>query len=306
MRGVNSLGSVPMRWPEFLVGMEPSSRSLTLALGASILLHAVALSIHFKLPEIIRDKYASLPLEVVLVNSKTKASAVNPDVLAQANLDGGGNTDEDRRAKTSLPVLKEADPGADAKRAARRVQELEAQQTRMMHQLQSAKSVDTTEQQRATPAADTPQPQASGQDLATRALAIARLEAQISRQTEEYNKRPRKEFVGSRAREYRFAQYVEDWRLKVERIGNLNYPDSARGRVYGSLVLSVTIKADGNLESVEVQRSSGHQILDRAAERIVKMASPYAGFPANIRRDTDVLVITRTWTFAPGDKLFGE
>ena len=306
MRGVNSLGSVPMRWPEFLVGMEPSSRSLTLALGASILLHAVALSIHFKLPEIIRDKYASLPLEVVLVNSKTKASAVNPDVLAQANLDGGGNTDEDRRAKTSLPVLKEADPGADAKRAARRVQELEAQQTRMMHQLQSAKSVDTTEQQRATPAADTPQPQASGQDLATSALAIARLEAQISRQTEEYNKRPRKEFVGSRAREYRFAQYVEDWRLKVERIGNLNYPDSARGRVYGSLVLSVTIKADGNLESVEVQRSSGHQILDRAAERIVKMASPYAGFPANIRRDTDVLVITRTWTFAPGDKLFGE
>ena len=295
-----------LRWPEFMAGMDPSSRSLTLALGASILLHAVALSIHFKLPDIIRDKYASLPLEVVLVNSKTRASPVNPDVLAQANLDGGGNTDEDRRAKTSLPVLKEVEPGADAKRAARRVQELEAQQAKMMSQLQSAKSVTSTEQQKAAPAAETLQPQVSGQDLATRALAIARLEAQISRQTEEYNKRPRKEFVGSRAREFRFAQYVEDWRLKVERIGNLNYPDSARGRVYGSLVLSVTIKADGNLETVEVQRSSGHQILDRAAERIVKMAAPYASFPANITRDTDVLVITRTWTFAQGDKLFGE
>ncbi len=289
-----------------MAGMDPSSRSLTLALGASILLHAVALSIHFKLPDIIRDKYASLPLEVVLVNSKTRASPVNPDVLAQANLDGGGNTDEDRRAKTSLPVLKEVEPGADAKRAARRVQELEAQQAKMMSQLQSAKSVTSTEQQKAAPAAETLQPQVSGQDLATSALAIARLEAQISRQTEEYNKRPRKEFVGSRAREFRFAQYVEDWRLKVERIGNLNYPDSARGRVYGSLVLSVSIKADGNLESVEVQRSSGHQILDRAAERIVKMAAPYASFPANITRDTDVLIITRTWTFAQGDKLFGE
>ena len=138
------------------------------------------------------------------------------------------------------------------------------------------------------------------------ALAIARMEAQISRQTEEISKRPRKEFVGARAREYRFAQYVEDWRQKVERIGNLNYPDDARGRVYGSLVLNVSIKADGTLETVEVQRSSGHPILDRAAERIVKMAAPYASFPASITRDTDILVITRTWTFAPGDKLFGE
>ena len=286
--------------------MDPSSRSLTLALGASILLHAVALSIHFKLPDIILDKYGATPLDVVLVNTKTKARPVSPDVLAQANLDGGGNTDENRRAKTPLPVLKEVEPGTQAKRAARRVQELEAQQLKMMAQVQAAKIVASTEQQKAAPATEIPQPQASGQDLANSALAMVRLAAQIARQTEEYNKRPRKEFVGARAREYRFAQYVEDWRLKVERIGNLNYPDSARGRIYGSLVLSVSIRADGSLDAVEVQRSSGHQVLDRAAERIVKMASPYASFPASITRDTDILVITRTWTFAPGDKLFGE
>jgi protein TonB len=286
--------------------MDRSSRSLTLAMGASILLHAVALSIHFKLPDIIRDKYAAQPLDVVLVNTKTKARPVNPDVLAQANLDGGGNTDENRRAKTPLPVLKHAATGAEAKRAARRVQELEAQQLKMMTQVQAAKNVASTEQQKTAPPTETQQPQASGQDLANSALAMVRLAAQIARQTEEYNKRPRKEFVGARAREYRFAQYVEDWRLKVERIGNLNYPDSARGRIYGSLVLSVSIKADGNLDGVEVQRSSGHQVLDRAAERIVKMASPYASFPPSITRDTDILVITRTWTFAPGDKLFGE
>jgi periplasmic protein TonB len=295
-----------LRWPEFMAGMDPSSRSFTLALGLSIALHAVALSIHFKLPGIILDKYASQTLEVVLVNSKTRAKPTKADVLAQANLDGGGNTDENRRAKTPLPVLKEAESGAEAKRAARRVQELEAQQLKMMTRLQAAKSISPTEQRKAASAADVPQPQVSGQDLATSALALARMEAQISRQLEEYSKRPRKAFVGSRAEEYRFAQYVEDWRLKVERIGNLNYPDGARGRVYGSLVLTVSIKADGSLDSVEVRRSSGHQILDRAAERIVKMASPYAGFPANIKRDTDILVITRTWTFAPGDKLFGE
>jgi protein TonB len=279
---------------------------LTLALGLSILLHAVALSIHFKLPDIIRDNYISPPLDVVLVNSKTRAKPVKADVLAQANLDGGGNTDVNRRAKTPLPVLKQAEPGADAKRAARRVQELEARQLKMMTRLQAAKSAATAEQPKPASAAEAPQPQVSGQDLVTSALAIARMEAQISRQLEEYNKRPRKAFVGARAREYRFAQYVEDWRLKVERIGNLNYPDDARGRVYGSLVLSVSIKADGYLDTVEVQRSSGHPILDRAAERIVKMASPYASFPASITRDTDILVITRTWTFAPGDKLSGE
>ena len=132
------------------------------------------------------------------------------------------------------------------------------------------------------------------------------MQAQINRRIEDYNQRPRKEFVGARAREYRFAQYVEGWRMKVERLGNVNYPEDARGRLYGSLILTVSIKTDGSLEAVEINRSSGHQVLDRAAERIVRLAAPYSAFPPDIRKDTDVLVITRTWTFAPGDKLFGE
>jgi protein TonB len=305
-----------------MAGLDPSSRSFTLALGLSVLLHAMALSIHFKLPDIILDKYLSQPLEVVLVNSKTRAKPAVADVLAQANLDGGGNTDENRRAKTPLPVPQETEPGPDSKGAAHRVQELEAQQLKMMTELQAAKleaqqlkmttevqaakSVHTLEPPEPVPVAEAPQPQISGRDLATSVLKMASMEAQISRQLEEYNKRPRKMSIGSRAKEYRFAQYVEDWRLKVERFGNLIYPDDARGRVYGSLVLQVTIKSDGNLDAVEVRSSSGHPILDRAAERIVKMASPYASFPASIRRDTDILIITRTWTFAPGDKLSGE
>ena len=305
MNSVYPLSSTRLRWPEFMAGMDLSAHSLSFAMGLSILLHAVVLSIHFKLPGIVFDKFVSPSLEVVLVNSKTRAKPVKAEVLAQANLDGGGNTDEKRRAKTPLPVLKETDTGADTKRAAQRVQELEAQQLKMMTQLQSAKTAAAVEQPKAA-SAQAPQPAISGQDLAARALALARMEAQISRQIEEYNQRPRKTFIGSRAQEYRFAQYVEDWRLKVERIGNLNYPDSARGKIYGSLVLTVAIKSDGSLDNIEIRRSSGHQVLDRAAERIVRMASPYADFPANIKRDTDILVITRTWTFAPGDKLFGE
>ena len=288
-------------WPEPLARLDPSSRAFALSLAISIAIHAVVLSIHFKFPD--GRKLASPnTLDVVFVNSKTRSKPLRPDALAQANLDGGGNTDLDRRAKTPLPFVKNADPGRDTRQANRRVQELEARQRQLMSQLNAKTTVPVEE---AKPQTE-PQPKASGVDLAQKALAIARLEAQLSRSIDEYNKRPRKQFIGARASEYRFAQYVEDWRQKIERIGNLNYPESARGRIYGSLRLAVSIGADGSIAALELERSSGHEVLDRAAERIVRMGAPFARFPDNIRRDTDILVITRTWHFAPGDKVFSE
>ena len=94
--------------------------------------------------------------------------------------------------------------------------------------------------------------------------------------------------------------------MKVERIGSLNYPAEARGKLYGNLRLTVTIRADGSVESIELDRSSGLKVLDAAAFRIVRMATPFAAFPADIRRDTDLLVITRTWFFGQGDKIWTE
>jgi len=143
-------------------------------------------------------------------------------------------------------------------------------------------------------------------ELAESALLIARMEAQIARQIEEYNKRPRRTFVGARAAEVRYALYVEDWRQKIERIGNLNYPESARGRIYGSLRLTVSINSDGTVAGVDLEQSSGYKILDAAAQRIVELAAPYAKFPPDIRKETDILVITRTWHFARGDKVFSD
>jgi protein TonB len=288
-------------WPEPLARLDPSSRAFALSLAISVLIHAVVLSIHFKFPDG-RRLASPNTLDVVFVNSKTRSKPLKPDALAQANLDGGGNTDLDRRAKTPLPFVKNADPGRDAKQANRRVQELEAQQRQLMSQLNAKTTVAVEE---AKPQTE-PQPKASGLDLAQSALAIARLEAQLSRSIDEYNKRPRKQFIGARTAEYRFAQYVEDWRQKIERIGNLNYPEGARGRIYGSLRLAVSIGADGSIAALELERSSGHEVLDRAAQRIVQMGAPFARFPENIRRDTDILVITRTWHFAHGDKVFSE
>jgi protein TonB len=286
---------------------EPPAGVLVAALVVSILLHTIALSLNLRMPDLTRLKPPPQTLDVVLVNSKTKTTPDNPEVLAQAPLDAGGNVEEDRRAKTPLPVIKEDQRGDDVKEAKQRVQQLEVKQRELLRQVQAKKApaiVPPPPQPEPAPAPEPPQ--ISGLDLANRALAIARMEAQVSRQAEDYAKRPRRKFVGARAAETRYAMYVESWRQKVERIGNMNYPEQARGRIYGSLRLTVAIKSDGSVESIQVDRPSGHGVLDRAAERIVKLASPFSAFPDNIRRDTDILVITRTWTFAHGDRLYGD
>jgi len=275
---------------------------LNVAVAVSVALHVVVLSLNFKFPESIRFQ---LPpqLEVTLVNSKSARRPDDAQLLAQANLDGGGNTDADVNAKTPAPVLKRTERG-DAEQASRRVREMETQQSDMLFQMRKPPRYHTVEPEK-RPQRE-PVPEVRGADLAANAMSLARMEAQIARQIEDYNRRPRRHFVGARAREVRYAQYVEDWRLKVERVGNLNYPSEARGKLYGSLQVTVAIKADGSLESVQIDRPSTYPLLDRAAERIVRLAAPYAAFPPDVRKDTDILVITRTWTFAPGDQLVSQ
>lgn len=275
-------------------------RNLSIALGVSLFLHAVVLSIHFDLPDKL-NKATERALDVILVNSKSASRPTQSQAKAQANLDGGGNTDEDRRAKTPLPVSPTVQEGSDLIEARKRVAELEVKQQQMLTAVgrQHTAATRTRNNDEVPPAP----PVATGLDLADAALNLARLEGQISRNLEDYNKRPRKKFIGARVEEYRFAQYVEDWRQKVERVGNLNYPSAAKGRVYGSLVLIVAIKRDGSLAKVEVSRSSGKKILDDAARRIVEMGAPYATFPDSISREFDELEIVRTWSFTTGDHL---
>ncbi|GIK47018.1 MAG: hypothetical protein AMXMBFR31_27830 [Candidatus Desulfobacillus denitrificans] len=291
-----------LAWPGWLSRMEPSRRGFTLALIVSLAFHAVLLSIHFKLPDRL-ERVAKETLDVVLVNAKSARKPVNAQARAQANLDGGGNTDENRRAKTPLPASAQVQPGDSLLEAQRRVQELETQQQKLLTQAKGRKAI-----QAETKSSENQPEQASvrGADLAQSALAIARMEAQIERQIEEYNKRPRKKFIGTRTEEYAAAQYLEDWRQKVERIGNLNYPEAAKGRLYGNLLLYVEIKADGSLERVEVQRSSGHKVLDEAALRIVRMAAPFGNFSAELKRQTDIVAFARTWVFTRADLLRSE
>ena len=292
-------------WQRQLQAMDDQSR-FQYAMAASLVLHAIVLfGVTFRPPDLSSFDSIAPPLEVVLVNAKSPGRVLHADALAQQSLDGGGNTDLDRRAKSPLPVTRQDKQVSQLTLESRRVQQLEQEAKKLLTQLKSEARVES--------AATQPQPQAETKaapdtaDILNRSLEIARLEARISKDWDAYQKRPRRRFVGARTQEYRFARYIEDWRLKVERIGTLNYPQSARDqRIYGSLQLTVSIKADGSVDKVEINRSSGQKVLDEAALRIVELAAPYATFPQDILQDTDILSITRTWTFTRSDQLFTE
>jgi len=289
---------------EYWSGLDRQSRVLAISVAVSIFLHAILLTIQFRFPDALRWKSASQPLEVILVNSKTRDKPSRAKALAQASLDGGGNTDEQQRATSVAPVTTPRNPGRDLAETQRRQRELEAQQQKLLALNRNLGAKVPTDSQRQ--ASEEASPDVSGRDMAERSLAILHLQAQIARQTQAYQERPRKRFIGANAREYRFAQYEEDWRAKIERVGTLNYPAEARGKLYGVLRLTVTIRPDGTVDAIDLDRSSGLKVLDQAAFRIVQMAAPFAAFPADIRRDTDLLVITRTWFFAQGDKVWTE
>lgn len=236
------------------------------------------------------------PLEVVLVNARSDTAPVEADVYAQANLDGGGDVDEDRHLRSPLPASAQDRPPSPSPEVDSRIAALERQAKELMTQIKSHYAIPEEAPRTETkPVEKTPAPVG---DLSQRSLEMARLAARIDQEMDEYQKRPRRENAIMRAKEYAFARYVEDWRVKVERIGNLNYPEAARrNRVYGKLVLTVEINGDGSLEAVHVERSSGSRILDAAAIKIVEMSAPFAPFPAEMKKQVDIFGITRTWSF---------
>ena len=285
-------------------GDDRPGRLFRYTLAISIAIHVIVLAIKFQPFDLQKMLDRGPPLEVALVNAKSPTKPTKADILAQAHLDGGGNTDAERRAKTPLPVLPKDSHSADLTVATQRVESLEQQTRELMTRLKSAPAAPAVP--KPTEATD-PKEMPTSAELMQQTLETIRLEAQIAKDMDAYQKRPKRRFVGARAEEYRFARYVEDWRLKIERIGNRNYPQAARDlKLYGNLLLTVSIRADGSVESVSVNRSSGQRVLDAAAVHIVEMSAPFAPFPPDIRRDTDILHITRTWSFTKGDQLRSE
>jgi protein TonB len=279
------------------------------ALVVSFLLHLlVIVGVTARMPERSLPSKAMPQLEVVLVNSRSTTAPPQPDVLAQANLDGGGTVESERRAKSPLPLVPRDTPKPDVSVETRQVQRREQEAPRVMTQSRDpAPAVAQPDAKSTAESQPEPVQTPSAVDIVNRSMELARLEAQIAKNWDSYQKRPRRKFIGARAQEFRFARYVEDWRAKIERVGTLNYPAAARDqRIFGTLQLTVAIRADGTVETVEINRPSGQKILDEAALRIVGLAAPFAAFPPDIAHDTDILSITRTWSFTRSDQFQAE
>ena len=261
-----------------------------IALGASVAVHVVALAVRFVDPDLLRLRSTDPALEIILVNARSQTRPSNPEALAQASLDGGGANDAGRRT-SPLPNMMQQRDGETLEAARARVEQLQQQQAQRLALLERGEfAVATPERQ--TP---TQQPDVGTADSTLDVLA--RLQAEIAKRISDYQKRPRRHHFMPSTSEYRYARYVEDWRSWVERIGNEHYPEDARGRIYGALRMTVVIGSDGRLVQAVIDKSSGSAVLDRAARHIVKLSAPFPPFPPEIARDTDILEITRTWTF---------
>lgn len=263
--------------------------ALKWAIAFSVAIHLGVLALKFTHPERPAEAPFNPMLVAVLVNATSQAPT-RPVVIAQANLDGGGELDKGWMPSSPLErgpsnaKLRSVSVQAQGERDA---QELERQVQELMSQVKGTwKTSDLTERRS----------KASEDDAEKQAMQIA---ARIDKQASAYASRPKKVFVGLQAVRSDLAPWVEGWQRKVESMGTAFYPEGARGRVRGSLILTAGIRSDGSVESVQIDQSSGRKLLDESARRILDLSAPFEAFDARMARKVDVVYITRQWRFGP-------
>ena len=284
------------------VHYEPSHFTLAM-IGAAAIHTLVIFGINFGGFDEPEENKIIPRMEVTLVNTRSENVPDDVDYLAQANQEGGGNTQEKARPETPfaplipkevIDVTTPAPPQMSVPKEERATRsELMTQEFAketvvadlMPEEKNEVKEIDVTE-------------------LISQAKAIASLEVELGESMKQYSKMPRREFISASTKEYKYATYMESWRRKVEKTGNLNFPKEAKRRnLSGSLIMDVAINTDGTIRSIKIAKSSGHKLLDDAALSIVHLAAPFAPLPPNIRKDVDILHITRTWKFLGGDRI---
>jgi len=235
-------------------------------------------------------------LDVVLVNWRSEAKPDEADFLAQASQQGGGESTEAERpsqentgaspgpadGEDPLDQQEQVSSVADAAREQILIEDVESEFTQQITRIEQPEP-----------------PLPSAALLMQESMTMARLQPGIQRDRESQSKLPRRKWISANTREYEFAAYMQAWVAKVERVGNLNYPEEIRRlQLTGDLLMTVGINVDGSVESIDIQRSSGKPQLDQAATRIVRLAGPYSPLPEYINASVDVLHITRTWRFS--------
>lgn len=271
--------------------------ALILALG----LHAVVLLAVSFIYQINPLKKAAETLDVVLVNWRSEQAPEEADFVAQASQLGGGESLEASRPSVNQSSIIPSEGEGDMP------QQVDAappdnKQDKIQVLISENPLAEAVEQVTEIDQPEKPLPTAA--ELMQQSRQVPNMQPDMQRETEWHSRLPRRRFISANTREYEFASYMQAWVAKVERVGNLNFPMEVRQRkLVGNLLMTVGISADGSVESIDVQRSSGMPELDEAAIRIVRLAAPYSPLPDNIRSKVDVLHITRTWKFSSGYRL---
>ena len=272
----------------------PDRLSFSLFLAAAV--HAVIiLGVSF-VPTLTETRTPAA-LEVILVQESTDSEKPEEaDYLSNAAQDGGGEVEENTRPST--PFASDFEEEIDG------IAPTPLEASSPQAQVQQPEQVLTTVFSSTEVISDSPTPDTTPLDakedetVVDYDLAVAQERAELDRLKEEYAKRPRKKVIDARTHESAAAAYMYDWAESIERIGNLNYPEQARARnLSGAVILVVGITKTGKLDRVEIRRSSGIAIIDDAAKRIVRLASPFAPLSPELAQETDILDIVRTWEF---------
>jgi len=285
---------------------------LGLTLFFALTAHAVIiLGIGFSVDKAEKQPPPDRTLEIMVVqNPKTAKQPEKADFLAQTSQQGGGEEKNKVRPTTMLVPP----PPKPAPRVTQQTPQMEPPAPpenkparKVISKQQPAKKKIRVAEQKPTLEPQQKKKPTAAQLMASANREIERLTAELDRKTKAYAKRPRHKRLTASTQEYKYANYLDAWRRKVERIGNLNYPDEARRRkLHGSLLLHVALRTDGAVKEINVKRSSGYKLLDDAAIRIVRLSAPFAPFPAEIREETDIIDIYRTWQFLSNNKLFSK
>lgn len=269
----------------------PAVDRLVLTLFIATAFHAlVILGVSFKGFDQDPPDKTTPTLDITVVNPTKSLPPEDYDYLAESSQEGAGNSAE--KVRPQQQMIEQAPAVAPSEGTPAPTQAL----TRDDSHQKIEKPAETE------PDKESEQPSAT--ELVNRSLEMLALDRQINQSMLAYSKNPRSKFISARTKEFKYASYMRDWVAKVERVGELNYPDAARRRnLSGKLIVQVAVYPDGSVRDITIRKPSGHKILDDAAVRIVKLAAPFAPFPENISKNTDILYITRTWVFTSSNRL---
>ena len=273
-----------------------SLSTLQMALGVSVAVHAVLLTVRFVDPERFNRVFQDTPLEVILVNAKSKEKPDFAKAIAQASLAGGGEV-EKGRATSPLPPSALMELGDATEDAQRKVEAMQEQQMQLLAVLKK--------QLASLPPPDLSVPANSPAQAEREAKRkqLIKILAEIEKRINEENARPKKRYVSPATREEIYAIYYDELRRKIEDKGTVNFPEQAGKKLYGELTMIVTVNYDGRVLETEVVETSGNLLLDRRAQTIVRGTGPFGRFSEAMRRKADQIVVVSRFKFTRDDTL---